>query len=79
MKATLKAWSPGVVEACSRADFSAAMGDLTSRETVSFQRVCEIAAAVLVATGGVSHKAVAYGKLRPGLRSTAIKRRGDPR
>ncbi|CAB1106295.1 unnamed protein product [Ectocarpus sp. CCAP 1310/34] len=61
VKATLKAWSPGVVEACSRADFSAAMGNLTSRETVSFQRVCEIAAAVLEATGGVSPNEVARG------------------
>ncbi|CAM9258655.1 unnamed protein product [Ectocarpus sp. 4 AP-2014] len=59
VKATLKAWSPGVVEACSRADFSAAMGDLTSRETVSFQRVCEIAAAVLEATGRVATRRAA--------------------
>ncbi|CAM9177663.1 unnamed protein product, partial [Ectocarpus fasciculatus] len=59
VKATLKAWSPGVVEACSRADFSAAMGGLTSRKTVSFQRVCEIAAAVLEATGGVAARKAA--------------------
>ena len=54
MKATLKAWAPGVVEACSRADFSAAMRGLGGGERVSFERVCEIAAAVLESTGGVS-------------------------
>eukprot|EP00752_Nemacystus_decipiens_P008616 g7695.t1 len=54
VKAILKTWAPGVVEACSRADFSAAMGDLGGGERVSFLRVCEIAAAVLGSTGGVS-------------------------
>lgn len=54
MKAILKTWAPGVVEACSRADFAAAMAGLGTGERVSFQRVCEIAAAVLGSTGGVS-------------------------
>eukprot|EP00903_Cladosiphon_okamuranus_P010537 g9967.t1 len=52
VKAVLKTWAPGVLEACSRADFSAAMGGLGGGERVSFQRVCEIAAAVLASTGG---------------------------
>lgn len=54
VKAILKAWAPGVVEACSRADFSAAMGGIGGGERVSFERVCAIAAAVLGSTGGVS-------------------------
>lgn len=54
VKAILKTWAPGVVEACNRADFYAAMGGLSGGERVSFQRVCEIAAAVLESTGGVS-------------------------
>lgn len=54
VKAILRAWAPGVVEACSRADFSVAMGGLGGGEKVSFQRICEIAAAVLESTGGVS-------------------------
>lgn len=47
VKATLKAWSPGIVEACSRASFEAAMGNLRGNEKVTFERVCEIAAVVL--------------------------------
>ncbi|CAM9225060.1 unnamed protein product [Scytosiphon promiscuus] len=54
VKATLKTWAPAVVEACSRAEFSAAMGGLRGGEAVSFQRVCEIAATVLESTGGVA-------------------------
>ncbi|CBN73996.1 hypothetical protein Esi_0009_0188 [Ectocarpus siliculosus] len=80
VKATLKAWSPGVMEACSRADFSAAMGDLTSRETVSFQRVCEIAAAVLEATGGVATRRAAgqeIGCTSVAASSTIASRQGN--
>lgn len=54
VKAILKTWAPGVVEACSRADFTAAMGGLDGGERVSLQRVCEVAAAVLGSVGGVS-------------------------
>lgn len=54
VKAILKTWEPGVVKACSRANFSAAMGGLGGGEKVSFPRVCEIAAAVLGSAGGVS-------------------------
>ena len=47
MKATLKKWWPGVVEACSRANFEAAMGGVRDGDRVTFERVCEVAAAVL--------------------------------
>lgn len=47
MKATLKKWSPGIVEACSRANFVAAMGGLRDDDRVTFERVCKVAAAVL--------------------------------
>ena len=47
VKATLKKWSPGIVEACSRANFVAAMGGLRDGDRLTFERVCEVAAAVL--------------------------------
>lgn len=43
----LKAWLPGVVEACARADFADAMGDLRGGDRVTFEHVCEVAAALL--------------------------------
>lgn len=46
VKAILKTWAPGVVEACSSEQFGLAMQGLKHEEKATFERVCQIAAVV---------------------------------
>lgn len=49
-KAILRTWSPGMLEACSQGNFAIAMGGLKGSDSMSFERLCEIAAAVLASS-----------------------------
>lgn len=53
MKAIIKEWSPGLVEAFSLVDLESTMNGLRGDERVSFEVVCEIAAAITACNAAV--------------------------